>query len=150
MKTMGLDNELHPGITMHKIPVKAGFPGLVFTIGMLAVFLLGVPELIYFQALAILLGLAVALMLRFIPREAGFITLVVTGVLLVCLVYVPSRDAWREEQKIDASLVQIAPPPPPAKLSFYPCDCRQYKLRQPCDSNPRAAMKAKKRHSRNH
>jgi len=34
---------IHPGITMHKIPVK-GSMGLVFTIGVLAMTLLALPE----------------------------------------------------------------------------------------------------------
>ena len=147
MKTMGSDNQFHPGITMHKIPVKAGFPGLVYTIGMMAVFVLGVPDLIYFQAFAIVLGIAVAAMLRFIPRVAGLVTLVVTGVMLVCLVGIPSADNRRVEQERDLYLpVPLAPPPPPA-LSFYPCDCRQYK--QVCESKPSATEKARKGHSRN-
>ena|SRR5258708_518981 len=150
MKIMESDNQLHPGISMHKIPVKAGFPGVVFTVGMLAVFLLGVPELIYFQAFAMVLGIAVAAMLRFIPREAGLVILVVTGVMLVCLVGVPSADNWRVEQEKDLYLpVPMAPEPPPV-LTSYPCDCRQYKLKQPCDSRPGATMKAKKGHNRNH
>src|SRR5215471_2498669 len=67
MKIIGIYNELHPGITMHKIPVKAGFPGLLFTIGMMAVYLMGIPALSYFLLLAIVLGIGVAVMLRFIP-----------------------------------------------------------------------------------
>lgn len=68
MKIKSFNNELHPGISMHKIPVRAGFPGLVFTIGTLTVFLMGIPALIYFLVLAIVLGIGFAVMLRFIPR----------------------------------------------------------------------------------
>ena len=71
MKIMRFDNALHPGITMHKIPVKAGFPGLLFTIGVMAVYLMGIPALSYFLGFAIVLGIGVAVMLRFIPRQAG-------------------------------------------------------------------------------
>lgn len=86
MKMMRFDNEFHPGITMHKIPVKAGFPGLVFSVGMLTVCLIGIPGLIYFFALACVLGVGVAFMLRFMPRQAGFVVLVLAAVLLVRLV----------------------------------------------------------------
>lgn len=77
MKIRQIYNELHPGITMHKIPVKAGFAGLIFTVGTLTVFLIGIPALVYFLALACVLGIAVAIMLRFISRQAGFVETVV-------------------------------------------------------------------------
>ena len=69
MNVKGIYNELHPGITMHKIPVKAGFPGLIFTVGVLTVFLIGIPALTYFLVFAAVLGIGVAVMLRFIPRQ---------------------------------------------------------------------------------
>jgi hypothetical protein len=49
---------------MHKIPVGAGFAGLIFTFGSLAIFLLGLPELWYFLAGALVLGGGIALVLR--------------------------------------------------------------------------------------
>jgi hypothetical protein len=58
------NGRLHPGITMHKIPVGAGFAGLIFTFGSLAIFLLGLPELWYFLAGALVLGGGIALVLR--------------------------------------------------------------------------------------
>lgn len=70
MKIRQIYNELHPGITMHKIPVKAGFAGLIFTVGTLTVFLIGIPALVYFLALACVLGIAVAVMLRFKDHRA--------------------------------------------------------------------------------
>ncbi len=58
----------HPGITMHKIPVGAGFAGLVFTIGSMAIFLIGLPALWYFVAGAVALGIGVAIVLRLTAR----------------------------------------------------------------------------------
>src|SRR5215470_3469592 len=109
MKTMRVDNELHPGITMHHIPVKAGFPGLLFTIGMMAVYLMGLPALSYFLVLAIVLGLGVAVLLRFVPREAGSVMFVFTAVMVVCLAGIPSEEESRQEQAINLYL-----PVPPA------------------------------------
>jgi hypothetical protein len=58
------DEHLHPGITMHKIPVGAGFAGLIFTLGSLIILLVGVPPLWYFLIGAIALGLGIAVVLR--------------------------------------------------------------------------------------
>ena len=138
MKIKGIYNELHPGITMHKIPVKAGFPGALFTIGMLGVFLMGIPPLTWFLVFAIVVGIGVAVMLRFIPRLAELVVLLLTGVMIVCLAFVPSLD-WQLE-KIDKRLLEaaiVAPPPPPDDVDFiapFKCDCREPKRKQPCDS----------------
>lgn len=67
MKIMGIDNELHPGITMHKIPVKSGFPGVLFTIGVMAVYLMGIPTLIYFIVPACVVGIGFAVHAAFHP-----------------------------------------------------------------------------------
>src|SRR5215469_14750879 len=134
MKIKGIYNELHPGITMHKIPVQAGLPGAVFTIGMLSVFLMGIPALIYFLVFATVLGIGFALLLRFIPRQAGFVVLVFTGVMIVCLAGIPSLD-WPE--KLDRKFLQaaiVAPPPPEyeSELSAFKCDCHQRQSKQRC------------------
>src|SRR5579864_8837407 len=115
MKIRGFDNELHPGITMHKIPVKAGFAGLVFTLGMMFVCLMGIPAMLYFFVLAIMLGIGVAVMLRFIPRQAGLVVLVLTGVMIVYLANTPGTGEWEWRQELDSRLLAaaIAPPPPP-------------------------------------
>jgi hypothetical protein len=60
---------VHPGITMHKLPVGGGFVGLVFAIGSVTIFLIALPSLSYFVALALLLGLGVAALLRFARRS---------------------------------------------------------------------------------
>ncbi len=59
---------LHPGITMHKIPVK-GSMGLVFTIGVLAMTLLALPEARWFLAMSLPTGVAIAIILRLTSRD---------------------------------------------------------------------------------
>jgi len=58
----------HPGITMHKLPVGGGFVGLLFAAGSALIFLLGFPTLWYFVALAFLLGIGVAALLRYLNQ----------------------------------------------------------------------------------
>ena len=58
----------HPGITMHRLPVGAGFAGVVFTVGSAAIFLIGLPALWYFVAGAVALGVGVAAVLRLTAR----------------------------------------------------------------------------------
>lgn len=138
MKIKGVNNEFHPGITMHKIPVQAGFPGLVFTIGMLAVFLVGIPGLIYFLLFAIVLGIVFAVMLRFIPREAGVVAFLCSAAMAVFLVGIPTLEDWRRGAEMDLehpdTLVPVAfsPPTQYEPLAFQ-CDCRQRQSKQPCD-----------------
>ena len=55
----------HSGITMHKLSVGGGFIGLLFAAGSALIFILGFPTLWYFVALATVLGIAVALFLKF-------------------------------------------------------------------------------------
>lgn len=55
----------HSGITMHKLSVGGGFIGLLFAAGSALIFVLGFPTLWYFVALAAVLGIAVALFLKF-------------------------------------------------------------------------------------
>jgi hypothetical protein len=53
---------------MHKLKVGGGAAGLIFTIGSMAVFLIGLPGLWYFLALAIALGAGISVVLRLIHR----------------------------------------------------------------------------------
>lgn len=135
-KTRGFSGELHPGITMHKIPVQAGFPGVVFTLGTLTVFLLGIAAFRYFLVFAIVLGIVFAVLLRFIPREAGGIAFVLTAVMAVFLAGIPAMDDWNRQRGLspeELSAAVLAPPPPPlaeGELRFK-CDCHQ--RQQPCD-----------------
>ena len=61
-------NQLHGGITMHRLGVGGGFAGLVFTIGSAAIFLIALPSLWYFLAGAVFLGVGIATILRFTHR----------------------------------------------------------------------------------
>ena len=59
---------MHPGITMHKIPVK-GPIGLVFTVGVLAMILLSLPEARWFLAISLPTGVVVGIILRLTRRD---------------------------------------------------------------------------------
>jgi hypothetical protein len=56
----------HPGITMHKISFGGGFVGLLFAAGSALIFVLGLPSLWYFVALAFGLGIGIAFILRIV------------------------------------------------------------------------------------
>ncbi len=60
--------KIHPGISMHKIPIK-GAAGLIFTIGMLIIFLIRLPEARWFLALSLPVGLMIAVALRLTGRD---------------------------------------------------------------------------------
>ena len=59
---------VHPGITMHKIPVK-GPIGLVFTVGVLAMILLSLPEARWFLAVSLPTGVVIGIILRLTRRD---------------------------------------------------------------------------------
>ncbi len=59
---------MHPGITMHKIPVK-GPMGLVFTVGVVAMVLLSLPEARWFLALSVPTGVFIGIILRLTSRD---------------------------------------------------------------------------------
>jgi hypothetical protein len=59
---------LHPGITMHKIPVGANWMGLVFTVGVLAMILVALPEARWFLAFSLPIGVVIAIILRLTGR----------------------------------------------------------------------------------
>jgi hypothetical protein len=61
----------HPGINMHKLPVGGGFIGLLFAVGTAVIFILGFPTLWYFVVLSAMLGIAIALMIRFIHQRTS-------------------------------------------------------------------------------
>ncbi|HEX4594139.1 MAG TPA: hypothetical protein VH157_07680 [Bryobacteraceae bacterium] len=67
------NGRLHPGISMHKLPVSGGAVGLLFAAGSMLVFLIGVPSVRVFFLAAIPLGLGFAFALRFFhKRHAAF------------------------------------------------------------------------------
>ncbi len=53
---------------MHAIPVK-GPAGLLFTIGVLVLFLIGLPAARWFLALSLLLGVVIGVILRLTSRD---------------------------------------------------------------------------------
>ncbi len=58
-----------PQINISKIVVGGGVAGAIFAIGSMLIFLTGLPMLRYFFLVAIVLGCAVALILRLSRRE---------------------------------------------------------------------------------
>jgi hypothetical protein len=54
---------IHPGIAIHKIPAE-GTGGLIFTLGLTALFLLSIPAFAPLLAACVLGGLALALLLH--------------------------------------------------------------------------------------
>jgi len=53
---------------MHKIPVK-GAAGLIFTVGMLIIFLTSLPQARWFLALSLPLGMIIGVILRLTSRD---------------------------------------------------------------------------------
>ena len=58
----------HPGIAIHKIPVK-GWVGLVFVVGIMLLFLVGLPQVRWFFLLSLPTGLLVGTVMYFIHRR---------------------------------------------------------------------------------
>ena len=58
------DGSQTPQINVSKMPVGSGIAGAIFTLGSMAIFLLGIPAARYFLAGAVLCGGAVALLIR--------------------------------------------------------------------------------------
>lgn len=63
------DRTPSPEINMSKIHFGGGIGGLVFTVGSMLIFLLGVPGLWYFFAFAVALGVGIAAVLHFANRR---------------------------------------------------------------------------------
>jgi len=60
--------ERHPGISMHKIPVK-GSVGLVFTLGVMILFLISLPQARWFFVLSLPAGALVGAVLYLLHRR---------------------------------------------------------------------------------
>jgi hypothetical protein len=58
-----------PQINVSKLVVGGGFVGLIFAIGSMAIFFIGIPLLRYMFPAAAVLGCAVALILRFVRHK---------------------------------------------------------------------------------
>ena len=68
----------HRGITMHRLTVGADFPGLVFAVGSMLIFLLAIPALWYVVAGALVVGLVIAAVLQLVhekPDESARLTI---------------------------------------------------------------------------
>jgi hypothetical protein len=63
------EDSTRPQIDSAKIRVGSGIAGAIFTIGSMLIFLFGIPVLRYVFPAAILLGCAVALVLRFVRHK---------------------------------------------------------------------------------
>lgn len=59
---------MHPGITMHKIPVK-GPMGLVFVVGLVAIALVSLPAARWFLAISLPTGVIIGIILRLTSRD---------------------------------------------------------------------------------
>lgn len=68
---MTTNGKLHPGISIHNIPVAGGAAGLLFAVCGMLVFLLGIPMLPWFLGGAVAIGLAVAFGLRFVHKRSS-------------------------------------------------------------------------------
>ncbi|HEY1678287.1 MAG TPA: hypothetical protein VGG04_11300 [Candidatus Sulfotelmatobacter sp.] len=66
-----MSEKRHPGITMHKLSFGGGFVGLLFAAGSALIFVLGFPTLWYFVALASLLGIGIAMLLRLTSQRSS-------------------------------------------------------------------------------
>jgi hypothetical protein len=64
-----MSEDPRPQINSAKVLVGGGIAGAIFTIGTMVIFLTGIPVLRYIFPAAILLGCAVALVLRFVRHE---------------------------------------------------------------------------------
>jgi hypothetical protein len=62
------DDSSNPEINISKIRAGGGIAGLIFAIGSMLIFLLGIPGLWYFFAFAIALGVGIAVVLRLANR----------------------------------------------------------------------------------
>jgi bacteriorhodopsin len=58
----------HRGISMHEMPVGGNFPGLVFALGSMLIFLFAIPALWYVVGAALVLGIVLALLLQTLHR----------------------------------------------------------------------------------
>ncbi len=59
---------MHPGITMHKTPVKGG-GGLVFAVGIILITLISLPQARCFLTLSLPTGIVIGIILRLTSRD---------------------------------------------------------------------------------
>ena len=63
------DDEAIPDANVSKISVGGGAAGLIFTLGMVVILLVGLPPTRWFLAASLALGVVVALILRWTARD---------------------------------------------------------------------------------
>ncbi len=63
------EDSRNPQINMSKLPVGSGIAGAIFTVGSMAIFLIGIPALRYFLPAAGIMGGVAALVIRSLRRE---------------------------------------------------------------------------------
>jgi len=63
------DDEVSPDSNLSKIAIGGGAAGLIVTLGMLAILLVGLPPTRWFLAASVPLGVVVALILRWTARD---------------------------------------------------------------------------------
>jgi hypothetical protein len=61
----------HRGITMHRLSVGGDFPGLVFAVGSVLIFLFAIPALSYVVGGALVVGLVIAAVLQLVHKKPG-------------------------------------------------------------------------------
>lgn len=59
----------HRGITMHRLPVGGNFPGILFAVGSVLIFLLAIPALWVVTVAALAAGLVIAALLQVMHRK---------------------------------------------------------------------------------
>ena len=65
------NSPVNPQINMSNMPVGGGIAGAIFTLGSMAIFLIGIPALRYFLPAAAILGGGAALLIRARRHEAS-------------------------------------------------------------------------------
>jgi len=58
----------HPGITIHKMPVAGSVGGFIFAVGIVVLAVVGLPFAKWFLLGAMILGIGVVAILRFVRR----------------------------------------------------------------------------------
>ena len=58
-------------INMARIPVDGGIAGLIFAIGTMAIFVVGIPAIRYMLPAAVVLGCGLAVVFRFVRHETA-------------------------------------------------------------------------------
>ena len=63
-------SQWHPGITMHKIQFDGGFAGTIFTVGLLTLILMKLPQFWTFLAATAVMGVLLSYVVRCVNQDA--------------------------------------------------------------------------------